>query len=141
MLELSHSVMSNYLPSHGLWPTRLLCPWNFPGKNTGARCHFLLQGIFPTQGFNPHLFPSPALVGGFFTTVLPGNGTWKSVFFQKLPAALLGIQIWEISTLASLALIKEEMSMWGNVQHIELRGVVGRVLRQNTGCLVKLTLR
>ena len=36
-------------------PTRLLCPWNFPGKNTGASCHFLLQGIFLTQGLNLHL--------------------------------------------------------------------------------------
>ena len=27
----------------------------FPGKNTGVGCHFLLQGIFPTQGLNPHL--------------------------------------------------------------------------------------
>ena len=26
-----------------------------PGKNTGVGCHFLLQGIFPTQGLNPHL--------------------------------------------------------------------------------------
>ena len=34
----------------GLYPTRLLCPWNFPGKNAGMCCHFLLQGIFPTQG-------------------------------------------------------------------------------------------
>ncbi|MGE2757601.1 hypothetical protein, partial [Escherichia coli] len=34
---------------------RLLCPWDFPGKNTGVGCHFLLQGIFPTQGSNPHL--------------------------------------------------------------------------------------
>ena len=33
----------------------LLCPWNSPGKNTGVGCHFLLQGIFPTQGLNPHL--------------------------------------------------------------------------------------
>ena len=24
-------------------PTRLLCPWDFPGKNTGVGCHFLLQ--------------------------------------------------------------------------------------------------
>ena len=29
-----------------------LCPWNFPGKNTGVCCHSLLQGIFPTQGSN-----------------------------------------------------------------------------------------
>ena len=29
-----------------------LCPWNFPGKNTAVGCHFLLLGIFPTQGLN-----------------------------------------------------------------------------------------
>ena len=34
---------------------RLLCPWNFQGKNTGAGCHLLLQGIFPTQGLNLRL--------------------------------------------------------------------------------------
>ena len=28
---------------------------DFPGKNTGVGCHLLLQGIFPTQGLNPHL--------------------------------------------------------------------------------------
>ena len=36
-------------------PARLLCPWDFPGKNTGVGCHFLLQGIFLTQGSNPQL--------------------------------------------------------------------------------------
>ena len=36
-------------------PTRLLCPWDPPGKNTGVGCHSLLQGIFPTQGWNPGL--------------------------------------------------------------------------------------
>ena len=36
-------------------PARLLCPWDFPGKNTGVVCHSLLQGIFPTQGLNPGL--------------------------------------------------------------------------------------
>ena len=30
----------------------LLCPWDFPGKNTGVGCDFLLQGIFQTQGSN-----------------------------------------------------------------------------------------
>ena len=34
---------------------RLLCPWDSPGKNTGAGCYFLLQGIFQTQGSNPCL--------------------------------------------------------------------------------------
>ena len=36
-------------------PTRLLCPWDSPGRNTGVGCHFLLQGIFPTQESNPGL--------------------------------------------------------------------------------------
>ena len=31
-------------------PTRLLCPWDFPDRNTGAGSHFLFQGIFLTQG-------------------------------------------------------------------------------------------
>ena len=34
-------------------PTRLLCPWDSPGSNTGVGCHFLLQGIFLTQESNP----------------------------------------------------------------------------------------
>ena len=34
---------------------RLLCPWNSPGKNTELGCHFLLEGIFPTQRLNPGL--------------------------------------------------------------------------------------
>jgi len=35
--------------------SRLLCPWDSPSKNTGVGCHFLLQGIFPTQGLNLHV--------------------------------------------------------------------------------------
>ena len=55
MCVLSRSVVSNCLWSFALWPTRLLCPWDSPGSNTGVGCHFLLQGIFPTQGWNLHL--------------------------------------------------------------------------------------
>ena len=43
------------LQSHELQPARFLCPWNSPGKNTGAGCHFLHQAIFLTQGLNLHL--------------------------------------------------------------------------------------
>ena len=52
---LSLSVMSDPLRLHGLWPSRLLCSWDFPGKNTGVDSHFLLQGIFPSQGWNTGL--------------------------------------------------------------------------------------
>ena len=41
--------MSDSLPPRGLWPARLLCPWDSPGENTGVGCHFLFQGIFQTQ--------------------------------------------------------------------------------------------
>ena len=39
----SCSVMSDSQQPHGLQPTRLLCPWDFPGKSTGVGCHCLLQ--------------------------------------------------------------------------------------------------
>ena len=48
------SVLFDYV-THGRWPIRLLCPWNFPGKSSGVGCHFLLQRIFPTQGWKLHL--------------------------------------------------------------------------------------
>ena len=44
--------MSDSLRPHGL-PIRLLRPWDFLGKSAGVDCHFLLQGIFPTQESNP----------------------------------------------------------------------------------------
>ena len=44
--------MSDSLPSHEQEPTRILCPQDSPGKNTGVGCHFLFQRIFPTKGLN-----------------------------------------------------------------------------------------
>ena len=43
------------MPSTYVQPSRLVCPWDSPGKNTGLDCHALLQGIFPTQETNPGL--------------------------------------------------------------------------------------
>ena len=47
---------------HGLWPAKLLSPWDFPGKHTVVDCHFLLQGIFLTQGLNPDLHIASSLL-------------------------------------------------------------------------------
>ena len=41
----SRSVVSDSSRPHGLQPTRLLCPWDFPGKSTGVGCHCLLQKV------------------------------------------------------------------------------------------------
>ena len=62
-LSVSHSVVSDSVRPHGLWPARLLCPWDPPGKNTGVGCHFLLQGIFPPQDQTR----VSLIAGGFFT--------------------------------------------------------------------------
>ena len=43
------------LQPYGRQPTRLLCSWDSPGKNTGVGCHSLRQWNFPTQGSNPRL--------------------------------------------------------------------------------------
>ena len=43
------------LQPQGLQPTRLLCPWDFPGENTRMGFHFLFQEIIPTQGLSPYL--------------------------------------------------------------------------------------
>ena len=44
-VKWSRSVVSDSSRPHGLQPTSLLRPWDFPGKNTGVGCHFLLQCI------------------------------------------------------------------------------------------------
>ena len=57
MMFLPCSVANSCLTlrPHGLYPARPICPWGFPGKNTGAGYHFPLQGIFPIQGWNSSL--------------------------------------------------------------------------------------
>ena len=54
-----------------------------PGKNNGMGCHALLQGIFTTQGSNPHL--SPALAGEFFTI----SATYEALKLYVGPISLL----------------------------------------------------
>ena len=84
-------------------PTRLHCPWNFPGKTTGVGCHFLLQAIFPTRRSNRHLLVSPA--GRFFTTAPPRkpNSTYGNL---KLRFVLL--PCWNVF------LIKERRQEWSH---------------------------
>ena len=52
------SVMFDFLLPHVLYPTRLLCPSNFPGKNIVVDCHFRPQGIFPIRDQADSLPPS-----------------------------------------------------------------------------------
>ena len=82
--SVSHSVVSDSLRPHGLWPARLLCLWNSPGRNAGVGCHALLQGIFPNQGSIPSFLP-PVLAGTLFTS----SATWEAApFYHVSPSSL-----------------------------------------------------
>ena len=71
---------------HGLQPTRFLCPWDCPSKNTGVGCHFLLQGVKLTSS------ALAALAGGFFTAEPPGKVS--VMCSQKYPNSAMRIK-WE----------------------------------------------
>ena len=77
--------MSKSLRAHGLLPARLFCPWDFPGKNTGMGCHFLPQGIFPTQGLKPCLFPLLHSQLGS----LPLVATWEALYKHSVQFSLV----------------------------------------------------
>ena len=74
--------MSDCLRPHGLQPTRLLCPWDFPGNSPGVDCHFLLQGIFSTQGSNPGL---PRCRRTLYRLSHQGSLEWVSGEYPVLP--------------------------------------------------------
>ena len=87
----------------------LLWPWDSPSKNTGVGGHFLLQGIFLTQGSNPHLYVSPALADGFLTTsvtweapqIIVNKGyflfTWGSTKAHQVPWLCLDHSVYSVT--------------------------------------------
>ena len=73
-LSVSHSVISDSLESHGLWPARLLHPWDSPGRNTGG-----VAIPLPGNLSNPRIKPgSSALQADSLLSEPPGN-----LYFKK----------------------------------------------------------
>ena len=81
---LSCFSMSNSMRPYGLSPTRLLCPCDSPGKNSGVGCHALLQGIFLTQESNLRLLRLLHWQAGSLP-LAPLGKPWKSLY---LPSCL-----------------------------------------------------
>ena len=71
------------LQPRGLYPTRLLCPWHFPGKNNGVGCHFLLQGIFLTQGLSLCLLNCRLILYHWVTGEALGEPLYRIVYRVK----------------------------------------------------------
>ena len=62
------------------YPTRLLCPWNFRGKNTGVGCYFFLQEIFITKGSSPCV----SCVSHVGNHILYHWATWEALISECL---------------------------------------------------------
>ena len=72
---------------------RLLCPWNFPSKNTGAHCHFLLQGILQSRDREIHVSHISCVADRFLTTEPPG----KPILHIVITKEFLQITLWGFS--------------------------------------------
>ena len=99
---------------HELQPARLLCTWNFPSKNTGVGCHFLLQGIFQTQRLNPHLL---------YLLLWQADSLPLSCHWSPFPERLVGLLCWLSG--------KEPAS---NVGDVGLTPGSGRFAGEGNGC-------
>ena len=118
--DLSHSVMCDSLWPHGLWPARLLCPWDSPGKNTGVGCHALqvifpgiesisLQVIFP--GIESISLISTALAGGFLPLAPPGKPSSFPLDVLLTPDGVYILML--LSQFVSLLLIQSDPLLGG----------------------------
>ena len=81
MYMFSSSIGFDSLPFCGLWPTRFFCPWDFPGKDTGVGCQFLLQRIFPAQGRNLLL----SCIFGIGRQILYHWPAWEALRTTQMP--------------------------------------------------------
>ena len=99
----SHSVVSDSLWPHGLQPTRLLRPWDFPGKSTGVGCHCLLRLINQGSLKDGHRFSSfPFSISLQFTTSVPCTKKWRLSLSFLNP-----LTVWLVSASETLSIVTQ----------------------------------
>ena len=81
----SRSVVSDSSRPHGLQPTRLLCPLDFPGKSTGVGCQFLLQFLYM------YMVLENVLISLFYMWLssFPYTTYWRDCLFSIIYPCLL----------------------------------------------------
>ena len=104
------SVVSNTLQPHGPQPTRLLCPWDFPSKNTGLGFHALLQEICLTQGSNPRLLSYRQILYCWATNL----SVWK---YSGMCVQCFNISLVEVDFCFFVFIASEPLfSFWGSLR-------------------------
>ena len=102
-LILKHDVLACSVMSYSLWPHGPVVPqvplsMEFSSKNTGVGCYFFLQGIFPTQGLNPHLLCFLHWQVGSLPPSYLGSQWCRSAFFTgNFAPGNLSFQGWSSS--------------------------------------------
>ena len=86
----AQSVQSCLTLCNPMDPPGSSCPWDSPGKNTGAGCHALLQGDLCNPGIKPASLTSPALAGEFLPIVSPGKTPDLSNVYSTLLQRMTG---------------------------------------------------
>ena len=127
------SVVSDSLQLYGLWLARLLCLWDFPGKNTEVGYRDLLRGIFPIQGLNWCLFSSVQSLSHVWLFVTPWTASRQ---------ASLSITNCLVSLSLALAGPTRATYLWSYISGSVLKFFPGLILRQgfwtlaHTSCCV-----
>ena len=80
----SHSVVFDSQRPHGLQPTRLLRPWDFPGKSTGVWCHRLLRHFLVSLYLFNTLSKHKAWRLKWYLSSLNAHTKWPSCLFLSL---------------------------------------------------------
>ena len=98
-------------------PTRLPCPWDSPGKNSGVGCHSLLQGIFPTQGSNLDLPHGRQILYHLSHQGNPNNMEFGVKYRDEDSVSYLTGNGKPRRNFSKMLMIKEELSFffWSNV--------------------------
>ena len=90
------------------WSARLLCPWDFPGKNTGMGSHSFSRELSQPRD-RTHI---SCIAGGFFSAEPPGTPFSKLLFFNKLKDMILFSFSFKDSSVQSLSGVRPFVTPW-----------------------------
>lgn len=124
-IVLRHSVVTDSLKLHGLWPARLLCPWDISGRNPEVSCHFLFQGSNCIS----------CVAGGLVTAEPPEKPSKQIGYGQDERLRNMFYMVWRDSDVArrhpfgSWLFLFLSVFPWGNFLFIKLVYYIRRQLK------------